>query len=218
MPIYSTIKTAMPRDIFDYDNFRLFLKERFLGLQAQNPAFSQRRLARDSKIANPGFFNEVLKGRRELSPASAKKLAVGLRLTGEETEYFLALVFWSRCTEAVPKRLAEQNLIRLRKERVNTYSAPAPDMEKSAGILQELERSWSIVTAHFTVPVQVRGKGFPIPYSGDIRSWRPCLNGLRDLRELMERSATVVAGLEGQVFQVSLVVRPNACGNASPSE
>jgi uncharacterized protein (TIGR02147 family) len=56
-----------------------------------NPAFSQRAFARKLGVA-PGFLNEVLAGKKNLSNQTAFKLAARLELSREETEVFCALV------------------------------------------------------------------------------------------------------------------------------
>jgi hypothetical protein len=105
-------------DVFRYEDYRAFLWERFSGMQALDPAFSQRRLARKAGIANPGFFNEVIKGRRRLSPAAARKMALGLDLSGEETEFFSALVEYAEIREPGRKAAAGKRLIAMRHQRL----------------------------------------------------------------------------------------------------
>src|SRR5690242_13228743 len=46
--------------IYQYVDYRAFLKDRFRWAQSQDATFSQRKLARVAGFANPGFFNEVI--------------------------------------------------------------------------------------------------------------------------------------------------------------
>lgn len=104
-------------DVFRYEDYRAFLKARFIDMQALDPAFSQRGLARKAGIANPGFFNEVIKGRRRLSPAAALKMAKGLDLSGEETEFFSTLVEYAETREPRAKLAAGNRLASMRNSR-----------------------------------------------------------------------------------------------------
>jgi uncharacterized protein (TIGR02147 family) len=105
--------------IFRYEEYRGFLRDRFAELQARNPSFSQRGLARKAGIANPGFFNEVIKGRRRLSPAAALKMAAGLDLSPEETDYFSALVEYAETRETLAKLAAGKRMLDLRNRHLN---------------------------------------------------------------------------------------------------
>lgn len=78
--------------IYQYLDYRAYIKDRFRWLQSQDPSFSQRKLARVAGFANPGFFNEVIQGRRRLSAAAVERMGVGLSLKAGETEFLRALV------------------------------------------------------------------------------------------------------------------------------
>ncbi|MDB5047806.1 MAG: hypothetical protein JWO30_877 [Fibrobacteres bacterium] len=105
-------------DIFRYEDYRRFLQDRFAELQSRDPGFSQRGLARKAGIANPGFYNEVIKGRRRLSPAAAIKMCNGLNLSREESEYFSALVEYGEIREPDARLSAGQRLMNLRNQRL----------------------------------------------------------------------------------------------------
>ena len=79
-------------DIRRYDDYRRFLIDRFAELQATDPSFSQRRLARMAGFANPGFFNEVIKGRRRLTSAATRKMSVGMMLSPGDADYLAMMV------------------------------------------------------------------------------------------------------------------------------
>jgi uncharacterized protein (TIGR02147 family) len=78
--------------VYQYVDYRAFLKDRFAWLQSQDASFSQRKLARVAGFANPGFFNEVIQGRRKLSPAAVERMGNGLNLENNETEFLKVLV------------------------------------------------------------------------------------------------------------------------------
>lgn len=85
----------MSPDIYQYDDFRAFLRECFEARaraeSERGGKYSQRRFAREAGFANPGYFNDVLKGFKPLSGNAAEKMAAVFGLKPHETE-FLKLI------------------------------------------------------------------------------------------------------------------------------
>lgn len=79
-------------EIYHYEDYREFLKDCFLERKKREPDFTHRKLAQAGGIANPGFFNEVVKGRRKLTEDAAAKLCRAFDLKDNETEFFQLLV------------------------------------------------------------------------------------------------------------------------------
>ena len=209
-PSYSIPVRSGAPDIHLYEDYRKYLKDRFAELNARDRTFSQRRLARDSSIPNPGFFNEVIKGRRGLTPASASKFAKGLLLSDDEAEFLIALAKRAECRDPVSKQLAEKRLARLRKKNRFSNVAFRPAAEKPLDIFSELQLHWNILSAHITIAGQ-KGQAVPPDFlSQSDGTWRSCLDSLKDIRELAEESAEKITDAGGPVFQITLSVRPSA--------
>lgn len=139
-------------DVFGYEDYRAYMRDRFAELQARRPAFSQRGLARKARIANPGFFNEVIKGRRRLSPAAAAKMAVGLDLSIPETEYFFALVDYMEARDPIAKLRAGRRMMALRNRQLYRTLHSIPSLAGSLrDIVRELERDWVLQAAGLSV-------------------------------------------------------------------
>jgi uncharacterized protein (TIGR02147 family) len=100
----------MENEIYQYEDYRLYLSERFRQLQAVDPGFSQRRLARVAGFANPGFFNDVIKGRRRLSPLAVEKMGAGLSLEPNEVEFLRHLVDFNESDNPAEKQEAQRKL------------------------------------------------------------------------------------------------------------
>jgi uncharacterized protein (TIGR02147 family) len=79
-------------EVYHYEDYREFLKDCFEERKGREPGFTHRKLAAAGGIANPGFFNEVVKGRRNLTEAAADKLCEAFALKDNETEFFKLLV------------------------------------------------------------------------------------------------------------------------------
>lgn len=97
-------------NIYQYVDYRAFLKDRFRWLQTRDNTFSQRKLARTAGFANPGFFNEVIQGRRKLSSAAIDRMGVGLSLESNETEFLRVLVAYTEAKDMGEKEAAHQKL------------------------------------------------------------------------------------------------------------
>lgn len=96
--------------IYQYLDYRLFIKDRFHWMQSQDAGFSQRKLARVAGFANPGFFNEVIKGRRKLSPAAIERMGAGLSLDANGIEFLRVLVALTDAKDTEEKRAAMRKL------------------------------------------------------------------------------------------------------------
>lgn len=140
-------------EVYRYEDYRVFLCDRFSAMQVRDPSFSQRGLARRAGIANPGFFNEVIKGRRRLSPAAARKLSVGLALTEEETEYFSLLVEFTEARAPRAKVAAGKRLMQLQSRRMSQLLGQEPEpLAVFQDIVGELKRDWILQAAGLEFP------------------------------------------------------------------
>jgi hypothetical protein len=108
MPL--TMTRPRPVDVREYEDYRRFLKDRFDELHGLDAAFSQRMLARKAGFANPGFFNEVIKGRRKLSPAATAKMIAGLSMEPAVAECFTVMVEYNDSKDAIVRQSASQRL------------------------------------------------------------------------------------------------------------
>ena len=93
----------MAVDIYRYDDFRLFLADCYKDKKANDPDCSQRGFARDAGFANPGFFNEVVKGRRKLSKAASSKMVKAFGLSATEAVYFELLVQYGQARDELKR-------------------------------------------------------------------------------------------------------------------
>ncbi|OGR01164.1 MAG: hypothetical protein A2284_08120 [Deltaproteobacteria bacterium RIFOXYA12_FULL_61_11] len=83
----------MAVNIFDYDDYRVFLRDRFDELKKEKSQFSFRFFARKAGLAAWNFPSLVIKGKRNLSKESVYKFSTALGLQPKEHEYFENLVF-----------------------------------------------------------------------------------------------------------------------------
>lgn len=80
-----------PPSIFDYTDYRLFLRNRVEWLRV-NKSLSLESLARRSACFSKSLLSLVINGRRNLSNSKILPLARGLNLGPQETDYFCLMV------------------------------------------------------------------------------------------------------------------------------
>jgi transcriptional regulator with XRE-family HTH domain len=197
-----------PSGIYAYEDYRAFLKDRFEQLNGQDPLFSQRRLARESGILNPGYFNEVIKGRRSLTDSSARKLAHGLRLGESETEFLLSLVEWSVCRNPAAKLLAEKRLMKLRAKHLCQDPGEEESSDYSREMFTELLNHWSVESTRFALEGLGNSASFFPNAAGEAR--RASIESLTVLREMAAEGEGIEGENEERVFQISLRIKPRS--------
>lgn len=74
--------------IFDYMDYRAFLRDRLVALHARNPRYSQRWIAKRAGFQSLHLLSMILTGARSLAKDKVKPLAGALRLDPRESEYF----------------------------------------------------------------------------------------------------------------------------------
>jgi len=90
--------------IYDYSDYRRYLKEYYESHKAVNPSFSYRYLAQKAGINSAPFFKFIFEGKRNLTKATILKTCIALKLSDREAEYFENLVFFNQA-----KTISEKN-------------------------------------------------------------------------------------------------------------
>lgn len=96
-------------DVFAYLDYRAYLRDHFAFAKAKWGT-SHRGLARRAGVRSPTFLKLVMEGERNLSAASAPRVAVACRLEGEAAEYFVRLVGFNQARDTDAKRAAYERL------------------------------------------------------------------------------------------------------------
>jgi uncharacterized protein (TIGR02147 family) len=91
--------------IFEYDSYRLFLKDYFAAKKKEKPSFSQRYFARRAGFKAHNFCTLVIEGRRNLSMGSIQKIIKGMGIKGKAATYFENLVYLNQATTLADKEL-----------------------------------------------------------------------------------------------------------------
>jgi uncharacterized protein (TIGR02147 family) len=80
------------KQIFEYNNYRFFLKDYFREKKEKTGYFTHRYFAEKAGFSSPVFIKLVIDGKANLSKKSIKKLNLAMELTDTQASYFEALV------------------------------------------------------------------------------------------------------------------------------
>lgn len=86
----------MPRKIYEYLDYRVYLQDYYHFRKANQPTFSLRMLSDRIGFKTKDFILRVMRGEKNLSAQSAPMVAKGLGFGKRETEFFEALVWFNQ--------------------------------------------------------------------------------------------------------------------------
>jgi uncharacterized protein (TIGR02147 family) len=101
--------------IYEYDNYRRFLKDYFKEQKECRACFSYRYFAQRAGFASSSFCAHVIEGKRNLTSDSIRKMIKGLKLSGKAAQYFEALVSFNQSHTVEDREHWFRALERLRK-------------------------------------------------------------------------------------------------------
>ncbi len=90
--------------VFDYSDYRQFIRDYYERHKTANPSFSYRYLSQKAGINSAPFYKFIIEGKRNLTKATILKTCIALKLNDREAEYFENLVFFNQA-----KTVAEKN-------------------------------------------------------------------------------------------------------------
>lgn len=109
----SEVTQDIPR-VYDFSNYREFLKSYFQAAKARDRKFSFRYFARITGFSSSNFLMLVMNGKRNISMDSAEKIAGALKLNKEETIFFRNLVMLNQSRTAEGRQIFAEELLRSR--------------------------------------------------------------------------------------------------------
>jgi uncharacterized protein (TIGR02147 family) len=100
--------------VFEYDNYRTYLRDLYERLKATRPHFSYRYFSAKAGFRSPNFLKLVIDGKRNLSAESIEKFVHALKLKKGEGEFFRTLVLMNQARTSDEKKFHTENLMRSR--------------------------------------------------------------------------------------------------------
>jgi len=104
-------------NVFDYLDYRLFLRDFYLAQKAKSAAFSHRAFSRRAGLRSSNYLSLVMKGERDLSSEMAPRFARACGLVKREAGFFCDLVAYGQAKTTEEKQRLYEQLARFRKFR-----------------------------------------------------------------------------------------------------
>lgn len=102
--------SAASLDVFDYLDYRAFLRDYYASMKAKGRGFSHRTFSRRAGLGSPNHLKRVMEGQRNLTPEMATRFAYALSLAGEAADYFAELVRFGQAKTSVERARAHARL------------------------------------------------------------------------------------------------------------
>lgn len=97
--------------IFEYTNYRMYLKDKYEELKSESSSFSYRYFAMKCGYKSPNFLKLVMNGERNLSIESIATFSKFFKLGKREASYFKKLVLFNQSTSALEREELAKEII-----------------------------------------------------------------------------------------------------------
>ncbi len=101
---------AFKESIFEYDDYRAYLKDYFTFRKKLWKHFTQRYFAQKAGFNSHAFCNYVMNGKRNLSSNTIERFISAMELDSNMAEYFETLVYFNQESDQNSKKLYFQKL------------------------------------------------------------------------------------------------------------
>jgi uncharacterized protein (TIGR02147 family) len=91
------------KSIFEFLDYRLYLKDYYQDRKAADKGYTFRRMAKQMGFGSSNYLMLVMQGKRNVGKESLEKIAKGLDLGKKEAEYFSYLAFFDQAKTNVEK-------------------------------------------------------------------------------------------------------------------
>ncbi len=110
-------RVASAPNVFDYLDFRAFLRDHYLFQKGRGRGFSYRAFSRRAGLRSPNYLKLVIDGERNLSGEMAGRFARACGLEGEAATYFVDLVSFNQASSADDRNAAYERLTTFKRYR-----------------------------------------------------------------------------------------------------
>lgn len=103
-------RSAPSVNVFEYLDYRAFLRAYYTAEKERRPAFSHRFFSRLAGLRSPNFLKLVMDGERNLGPETVPKFVHAIGLTGEAATFFADLVTFNQADTVAEKNRAFERI------------------------------------------------------------------------------------------------------------
>ncbi len=114
---------ADPLDIFEYIDYRKLLKDLYEARKAEKNIFSYRFIAQKVGFSSPGFFTNILRGKRNISSEMIFRFAELFKFNKAQTEYFELLVQFDQAKNHNQKKFYFEKILASKRSKIATVDA-----------------------------------------------------------------------------------------------
>ncbi len=108
---------ACPIDVFEYLDYRAFLRDYYVAKKGEGKGFSYRAFSMRAGVRSPNHLKRVTDGTRNLSAETAVRYTQALGLEGDEASYFLDLVVFTQARTPTERSAAYEKMKTFRRYR-----------------------------------------------------------------------------------------------------
>jgi uncharacterized protein (TIGR02147 family) len=98
------------KSVFDFDNYREYLRNYFEESKALNSRYSLRLFSNKLGFSSKDFILRIMNGEKNLTPSSILKIMNGLQMNEDESSYFEALVLLCQATTEEERQQYQQRV------------------------------------------------------------------------------------------------------------
>ncbi|HUI92417.1 MAG TPA: TIGR02147 family protein [Chitinivibrionales bacterium] len=98
--------------IYDYTDYRLYLREYYEEQKTKNPAFSYRYFARKAGFNSSGLYKDIVDGRTGITRSLILRFAIAMKLSPKQQEYFETMVYFNEAKTVEEKKLYFERLMK----------------------------------------------------------------------------------------------------------
>jgi uncharacterized protein (TIGR02147 family) len=109
-------------DIYQYSDYRKYLKALLEEKKKENKLFSHRAVLQKMGVSSTGFLANVLSGRKNLTPDQVQKLTGILKMKAGEARYFECLVLFNQARSLEDKNAQMKRMVANQKVETRTLS------------------------------------------------------------------------------------------------
>lgn len=109
------MKSGQELDVFQYRDYRTYLRDVYAQRKKSEYGFSYRSFARTAGLGAPNYLKLVSEGQRNLTPEMASRFAAALGLAREAADYFCDLVAFNQAASAPERQRCYERLAAYRR-------------------------------------------------------------------------------------------------------
>ncbi len=106
------METPKTVSIYDYTDYRQYLRDYYAEQKTKNPAFSYRYFARKAGFNSSGLYKDIVDGRTGITRSLIIRFSNAMKLTKRQQEYFETLVYFNEAKTIEEKKVYFERLIK----------------------------------------------------------------------------------------------------------